>query len=241
MGDFDVVRQRTIAAPADRVHALIEDFHQWRHWSPWEDLDPELHREYSGPDKGVGARYAWQGNRKAGKGEMEITGSSRERVDVRLVFFKPMKATNHVTFELRPAGRQTEVAWRMRGTTRGPMALFSKVVPMDRLVGKDFVDAAEQDPLLVLGDPLEPRLLGAHGLRIVAGGVVLVRRAVEERHREDPVGEVVAPEHECPLIAGQPGLVVPRLPEAVVVPGLDVPDRDREHHARDTTGMPGSL
>ena len=145
MGDFEVVRAKTIAAPADRVHALIEDFHEWQRWSPWEDVDPDLRRRYSGAERGVGARYAWEGNRKAGKGEMEITGSAPERIEVRLTFEKPMRATHRVAFELRPAGAQrTEVTWRMTGTTKGPMALFSKVVSMDRLVGKDFEKGLER-------------------------------------------------------------------------------------------------
>jgi hypothetical protein len=139
MGDFEVVRRTTIAAPPDRVHGLIDDFHAWRQWSPWEDVDPALQREYSGAESGVGARYAWEGNRKAGKGNMEIVGSTPEQVDVRLAFEKPWKATNDVAFVLAPTGDQaTDVTWRMTGTTTGFAALFSKVVGMDRLVGKDF-------------------------------------------------------------------------------------------------------
>jgi uncharacterized protein YndB with AHSA1/START domain len=139
MGDFEVVRRTTIAAPPERVHGLIDDFHAWRQWSPWEDVDPALRREYGGAESGVGARYAWEGNRKAGKGNMEIVGSTPERVDVRLSFEKPWKATNSVAFTLAPAGGQsTEVTWRMTGTNTGFAALFAKVFSMDRMLGKDF-------------------------------------------------------------------------------------------------------
>ncbi len=152
MADFEVVRSTTIAAEPDRVHGLIDDFHQWRRWSPWEDVDPALRRDYSGPDSGVGARYAWEGNRKAGKGEMEILGSTPERIDVRLTFEKPWKATNRVAFELTPAGDTTGVTWRMTGTNTGFAALFSRFVSMDRMVGGDFdrglarLKAAAEDP-----------------------------------------------------------------------------------------------
>ena len=139
MGDFEVVRSRTIAAPPGRVHGLIDDFREWRKWSPWEDVDPNLEREYAGPPSGVGARYAWEGNRKAGKGNMEIVESTPERVELRLTFEKPWKATNRVLFELTPQGADaTGVAWRMTGTNKGFAALFSKVFSMDRMVGKDF-------------------------------------------------------------------------------------------------------
>ena len=139
MADFEVVRSTSIGAPAERVHGLIDDFHAWRNWSPWEEVDPALQREYSGPESGVGARYAWEGNRKAGKGNMEIVGSKPERIDVRLSFEKPWKATNAVAFTLAQAGdAATEVTWRMTGTHSGFSGLFARVVGMDRLVGKDF-------------------------------------------------------------------------------------------------------
>ena len=139
MGDFEVSRSATIAAPPERVRGLIDDFRRWQAWSPWEDVDPNLRREYGGADSGVGARYAWQGNRKAGKGSMEIVESTPDRVALRLVFEKPWKANNRVVFDLQPAGEgATNVTWRMSGTQKGFAALFGKVFPMDRMVGKDF-------------------------------------------------------------------------------------------------------
>ncbi|MDF1605187.1 SRPBCC family protein [Nocardioides sp. YIM 152315] len=139
MGSYEVVRTTTVAAEPARVHALIDDFHAWREWSPWEDADPDLARTYSGPDKGVGAHYAWSGNRKAGQGSMEITGSTPERVDVELIFMKPFSATNAVTFELTPDGSGgTAVEWRMRGEQKGFWGFVGRFMNMDKLVGGDF-------------------------------------------------------------------------------------------------------
>ena len=70
MAGFEMSRSTTIDAPPERVHGLIDDFHEWRQWSPWEDVDPDLQRTYTGPDAGVGAHYAWSGNSKAGEGTM---------------------------------------------------------------------------------------------------------------------------------------------------------------------------
>ena len=69
---YTVERTTTINAPADEVYAQIVDFHNWRNWSPWDGLDPNMQRSYSGADSGVGAGYSWSGNRKAGAGSMEI-------------------------------------------------------------------------------------------------------------------------------------------------------------------------
>ena len=138
MSRFEVSRSLVIEADPARVHALVDDFHEWTAWSPWEDVDPGLQRSYTGPPSGVGARYAWQGNRKAGQGSMEITGSTPERVDVRLSFLKPWKATNEVAFELAPTGSGTDVTWRMWGENTGAAGVFAKVFSMDKLLGKDF-------------------------------------------------------------------------------------------------------
>ena len=138
MSSFEVHRSATVKADPADIHALINDFHEWTKWSPWEDVDPNLQRTYAGSDAGVGARYAWSGNRKAGQGSMEITSSTPEQIGVRLAFLKPWKATNDVTFALTPTGSGTEVTWTMTGDQKGMAALFGKVFNMDKLVGKDF-------------------------------------------------------------------------------------------------------
>ena len=138
MGDFAVSRRTTVIADPARVHGLVNDLHAWTAWSPWEDLDPDLVREYAGPAAGVGARYAWSGNRKAGQGSMEITSSTPDAIGIRLQFLKPFRSTNEVTFTLTPAVDGTEVVWLMSGRRTGLWGLLGRLFPMDRLFGKDF-------------------------------------------------------------------------------------------------------
>ncbi|WP_063045396.1 SRPBCC family protein [Nocardia pseudovaccinii] len=144
MAEFEIVRQAVITAEPARIHALIDNFHEWTKWSPWEDVDPQLQRKYSGPDAGVGAQYTWDGNRKAGRGSMEITSSDDREIGIRLAFEKPFKATNKTTFELNPVSAlegeepRTEVVWRMRGEHKGLMGVLGKVFPIDNMIGRDF-------------------------------------------------------------------------------------------------------
>jgi hypothetical protein len=138
MAGYAVERSITVEAPPERVHQLIDDFHSWTLWSPWEDLDPALRRSYSGPDRGVGAHYAWEGNRKAGQGEMEIIGSTAEAIGVKVAFLKPFKSTSTSTFSLEPTATGTQVRWQMSGEQNGLMSLVGKVYSMDKLIGPDF-------------------------------------------------------------------------------------------------------
>ena len=152
MGSYSVERSTTVNAPAERLHGLIDDFHHWTRWSPWEDLDPALERTYTGPDHGVGAHYAWSGNRKAGRGSMEITGSSPEQIEVTVEFLKPFKSTSATRFVLEPDDPGTRVRWVMTGEQTGMMAVFGKLMNMDKLIGPDFekglarLKAAAEEP-----------------------------------------------------------------------------------------------
>jgi len=135
---FHIARETTIAAPPERIHTLVNDFHEWQAWSPWEGLDPAMERTYAGPAAGVGAVYAWQGNRRAGEGRMEILESEPQHVAVDLLFAAPMKAHNRVDFTLTPTGDGTHVEWAMTGPQNVVMRLMSKVWSMEKLIGPDF-------------------------------------------------------------------------------------------------------
>jgi hypothetical protein len=137
---YTVERSATIAAAPKEIYDRIADFHQWMAWSPWEDLDPNQERIFSGAESGPGAKYAWSGNRKAGRGRMEIS-SAQEPTEVRIAleFEKPFKSSNTIEFFLTPEGSErTGVRWTMTG----PKTLMTKVMglfsSMDKMVGPDF-------------------------------------------------------------------------------------------------------
>jgi hypothetical protein len=137
---YTVARSTTINAPAETIYNQIADFHNWRAWSPWDDLDPDMQRSYSGAASGVGAGYAWSGNRKAGEGMMEITDAVQSAsVQIALDFLKPFKSSSTTAFALQPQGESTEVSWTMTG----PKTLMTRVMgtfkSMDKMVGPDFV------------------------------------------------------------------------------------------------------
>jgi len=137
MAEFSLSRETTVDAPAERVHALLDDFRAWHAWSPWEDADPDLARTYTGPERGVGARYHWSGNKEAGEGEMVITASEPHHVALDLQFLKPFKAAYVQAFDLAPAGEGTRVVWSMRGHRGALMQALGKLF-FDKKIGGDF-------------------------------------------------------------------------------------------------------
>jgi hypothetical protein len=100
---FRVQRSASINAPPEKIFPLINDFHRWSAWSPYEKLDPTMKRTYSGAANGKGAVYAWEGSGKAGIGRMEIAETSpASKITLNLNFVKPFEAHNIVDFTLDP-------------------------------------------------------------------------------------------------------------------------------------------
>ena len=136
---FRVERRATIDASPDRIFPLINDFHRWNAWSPWEKLDPAMNRVFDGPPSGVGSSYAWKGNSKAGEGRMEIVDSRpASRVGLKLDFIKPWKSSNTTDFDLASNGAGTDIRWSMSGPHTMMSKVMSLFITMDKLVGKDF-------------------------------------------------------------------------------------------------------
>lgn len=137
--NYKVSRSATIKAPPAKVAALIGDFHNWGSWSPWEHIDPNLQRTFSGPQSGTGAVYSWQGNSDVGAGRMEITRMApAAAIEIKLDFLRPLESHNMTEFTLQPQGDQTVLTWNMSG----PLPFLSKVMTvfksMDAMIGKDF-------------------------------------------------------------------------------------------------------
>jgi uncharacterized protein YndB with AHSA1/START domain len=138
-GSFRVQRTASFNAPREKVFPLLDDFHNWPAWSPWEKLDADLKRSYSGAANGKGAVYEWAGNKKAGQGRMEILQSSRPgKLVIQLDFLKPFEAHNTVEFTLEGKGATTDVTWAMYGPQPFVGKLMTVFISMDRVVGNDF-------------------------------------------------------------------------------------------------------
>jgi uncharacterized protein YndB with AHSA1/START domain len=136
---FRVVRTTAIKAPPEKIFALINDFHAWGAWSPYEKKDPAMKRTYSGAQAGKGTIYEWDGNSNVGSGRMEIVDSSPpSRVAIKLDFAKPIEGHNIAEFTLAPKDDATNVTWAMAG----PAPFISKVMQVfinfDRMIGDDF-------------------------------------------------------------------------------------------------------
>jgi uncharacterized protein YndB with AHSA1/START domain len=134
---FTAVRSTGIAAPAEKVYALLVDPREWKRWTVWNQRDPAMQITYSGPPSGVGAGWAWK-SQSEGDGKMSFTAAEPNRRLAYELFFPDFGTTSTGALELATEGTGTKVTWRMNGDMGSNplfrwMALFG-----DRMVGPDF-------------------------------------------------------------------------------------------------------
>jgi hypothetical protein len=135
--DFKIERSEVVAAAPEIVHGQVNDFTKWAVWSPWVKMEPEAKLTYSDNPVGVGATYAWEGD-KTGAGVMTLTESTPEAIAIDLNFTKPFKAENKVVFTFFPIHGGTRITWTMTGQNNFVGKALALFMDMDKMVGGDF-------------------------------------------------------------------------------------------------------
>jgi uncharacterized protein YndB with AHSA1/START domain len=134
---FRVERAANINAPAEKVYALLADPREWKRWTVWNQRDPAMKIDYSGPASGAGARWAWQ-SKTEGNGAMEFTEVlPNQRIGYTLSFPDfGMQSAGVVA--IAPASAGVRVSWTNEGELGvNPVNRWFGLF-MDRMVGKDF-------------------------------------------------------------------------------------------------------
>jgi uncharacterized protein YndB with AHSA1/START domain len=138
-GSFRIERSVVVKASPEKIFPLITNFRRWAEWSPFEKLDPNMEKTYSGAQEGKGAIYEWKGGGRAGVGRMEIIeATASKKIVVNLSFSKPMKAQNITEFTLTPSGDVTAVSWEMYGPNSLVAKIYHVFMNMEAMVGKSF-------------------------------------------------------------------------------------------------------
>jgi effector-binding domain-containing protein len=146
-----VQRSVLIARPPSLIFAVINSFQLFPRWSPWQDLDPNMHQRMEGPRDGVGAKLLWSGNKNVGSGTQIITGGvPGQSVDSDLDFSGNGVAKS--VMSLSPEGSGTRVTWSLDiDMGANPVGHYFGLM-MDGMIGKDF--AAGLDKLKTLMESL---------------------------------------------------------------------------------------
>ena len=149
---YAIQREITINRPVQAVFDYLKHIKNQDYFSKWVMMDPNLKKSFRGTDGTVGFVYAWEGNKKAGKGEQEIKGIKEgERLDLEVRFEKPFEGIAQTPFTTVPANdHETKVTWSTSSTMKYPMNIMLLLMNMDKMLGKDM-----DESLLLLKNILE--------------------------------------------------------------------------------------
>ena len=141
--NYTVKREITVNQPSQKVFNYIKFLKNQKFYSKWVMADPNVKSEYRGNDGYPGFVHAWEGNKKAGKGEQEIKDIKEgDRIETELRFIKPFEglAFSYISVQ-KLSENQSKVQWGFDSKMNYPMNIMLLFVNMDNMLGKDLEES----------------------------------------------------------------------------------------------------
>jgi carbon monoxide dehydrogenase subunit G len=158
-----VTRSIDIAAPPDKVFAIVGDLRRFNEFSPWADTDPDIKYTYEGPESGVGQLMRWSSDHAdVGSGSQTIIRyEPPTSVESQLDF--GMRGRSTASFDLVPSTAGTNVTWTFNSDLEGIPAKWFGLM-FDRWIGADYekglakLKMVAETPAPVPAAPAEPEV-----------------------------------------------------------------------------------
>lgn len=136
--NFHYERSGLIQASPEKIYPLLSQLHRGAEWSPYEKLEPEMKKSFTGADGAVGSTMLFESS-ASGSGKIEVLRLvPNEAVDLRLTMLKPFYGENLVEYRLAPEAGGTRFTWTMSGEGGFFTKLMSTLVDCDKMIGGQF-------------------------------------------------------------------------------------------------------
>lgn len=134
---YNVYSEVIINAPRQKVFDYIKHLKNQDNFNKWVMVDPNMKREFKGTDGTVGFIYGWNGNKKAGEGELEIKAITEGKsIDTEIRFVRPFAGLAHVNMSTEAiAENQTKVSWSNVSKMTYPMNIMVSMI--EKMLVKD--------------------------------------------------------------------------------------------------------
>ena len=132
-----VSRSAEIAAPPDRVFAIVGDLRRFHEFSPWAERDPAIRYSFEGTQSGLGQIMRWSSdNPDVGSGSQRIIAyDPPHHAEMALDFGMTDRAI--ASWHLVASETGTVATWRFRSDLRGIPAKWFGLM-FDRWIGPDY-------------------------------------------------------------------------------------------------------
>lgn len=135
-GDYRIARSVNIEAPVEVLFTYVNDLRKFQSWSPFAKADPSMNVVFEGPETGVGAAMAWEGDTgKSGQGRMTIVESTPNLVRMSIEFQKPFNGASIADFTITPAAAGSTIEWATSGKSSYFPRLLDLFMNMDKMMG----------------------------------------------------------------------------------------------------------
>lgn len=140
-GDCKYEKSVSINAPVEKVWQNTNTLKAMDQWSPWNDLDPEMKKDWTGITGQPGEKVCWDSkNKNAGKGcqELEKVDEAGKRIDTKIKFLTPYESEANAYVIVVPEGNGSKATWGFTSQIPYPFTLMKLFMNMENAVGKDY-------------------------------------------------------------------------------------------------------
>jgi hypothetical protein len=140
-GDCKYEKSMTINAPVEKVWENTNTLKAMDQWSPWNDLDPNMKKDWTGTAGQPGEKVCWKSAKKeAGEGCQEVkkVDAANKRIDTEIVFLTPYKSEAKAYVTVVPEGNGSKATWGFTSTIPYPFTIMKLFMNMEGAIGKDY-------------------------------------------------------------------------------------------------------
>src|SRR5207247_6102947 len=131
-----VERTIAIAAPPEKVFAIVGDLKRFPEFSPWAEIDPGLHYTFERPEIGIGQKMSWSSdNPQVGTGSQMVVDYEPDKRFATTLDFGDM-GDAIIYIELGPVVNDTKATWGLKSLLRNPLERWMGLL-YDREFGEE--------------------------------------------------------------------------------------------------------
>jgi Polyketide cyclase / dehydrase and lipid transport. len=140
-GDCQYEKSVSINAPVEKVWQNTNTLKAMDQWSPWNDLDPNMKKDWTGTTGQPGEKVCWDSkNEDAGKGCQEVTkvDAVNKRIDTNIKFLTPYESEAAAYVTVVPEGNGSKATWGFTSKIPYPFTLMKLFMDLEEAIGKDY-------------------------------------------------------------------------------------------------------
>ncbi|MEM6631411.1 MAG: SRPBCC family protein [Bacteroidota bacterium] len=138
--DLNYEQSVEIEAPIDHVWEQVNSLQDMDKWSPWNEYDPNMEKEWSGAEGSVGSTQSWVSDHEnVGVGSQTIAKvEAPNLMETDLKFMTPFESVAKAHVKLDEMAEGTKVTWGFESEMPYPFNLMKVFVDFDAAMDKDF-------------------------------------------------------------------------------------------------------